>query len=194
MRIEATPSYDASERRRACELLETVRDEAGVQANLRWRGSPSVGRGLHELAEVTSADLLVVGSSRRSLLGRVLVGDDTRAALNGAPCAIAIAPRGYAGERGVMGEIGVGYDGSPESEHGLALARILATEVGAKLSAFEAVSLPRYLFTGGPAPIDESIEELVDEARERIAALGGVEPRAGLRACSRGARGVQRLS
>ena len=115
----ATPSSDASERRLACELLETARDEAGVQANLRWRGSPSVGRGVHELAEIISADLLVVGSSRRSLLGRVLVGDDTRAALNGAPCAIAIAPGGYAGERGVMRETGVGYDGSPQSEHAL---------------------------------------------------------------------------
>ena len=35
---------------------------------------------MHELAEVTGADLLVIGSSRRGLLGRVLIGDDTRRA------------------------------------------------------------------------------------------------------------------
>jgi nucleotide-binding universal stress UspA family protein len=77
-----------------------------------------VGRGLHELREVIEADLLVVGSSRRGLLGRVLIGDDTRAALNGAPCAVAIAPTGFASEPAVMRKVGVGYDGSPESAYG----------------------------------------------------------------------------
>ena len=174
----ASPAYDASERERAIELLEKTRQETGVDANLRWRGSPSVGRGLHELAELVGADLLVVGSTRRSLLGRVLVGDDTRSALNAAPCAIAVAPAGYAKELAVMREIGVGYDGSPESEHALEVATALAKDVGAKLSAFEAVSLPVYVFTAGPVPIDESIEDLVNDARTRIAALGEVEPHA----------------
>ena len=78
-----TPSYEASEEERARELLEKAREDAGVRVQLRWRGSPSVGRGLHELSELIGADVLVVGSSRRALLGRVLIGDDTRAALNG---------------------------------------------------------------------------------------------------------------
>jgi nucleotide-binding universal stress UspA family protein len=64
-----------------------------------------------------------VGSSRRGLLGRVLMGDDMRGALNGAPCAIAIAPTDYSHEPVAMREIGVGYDGSPESRHALDLAR-----------------------------------------------------------------------
>src|SRR4051794_32041160 len=76
---------EASDGGRAEVLLEAVRSETGVQARLRWYGSSSVGRGLHELCEVIGADLLVVGSSRRGLLGRVLIGDDTSAALNGAP-------------------------------------------------------------------------------------------------------------
>ena len=124
------------------------------------------------------ADLLVVGSSRRGLMGRVLMGDDARAALNGAPCAIAIAPTGYSGQPVAMREIGVGYDGSPESEHAVAIARRIAAECGAKLSAFEAVSFPTYTFVGGPAPIGDTLEQLVDDARARIAALGGVEPHA----------------
>jgi nucleotide-binding universal stress UspA family protein len=174
----ASAAYDASERERALALLEKAREASGVEAHLRWRGSPSVGRGLHELCEVTGADLLVVGSSRRGLLGRVLIGDDTRAALNGAPCAIAIAPAGYSQQPVAMREIGVGYDGSPESEHAVAVARELAAQCGAKLSAFEAVSLPTNAFLGGPAPMDGALEGLVDDARARIAALGGVEPHA----------------
>jgi nucleotide-binding universal stress UspA family protein len=174
----ASAAYEAAERERARELLEKTRDKAEIEATVRSIGSPSVGRGLHELAEHQSTDLLVLGSCRRSLLGRVLVGDDTRAALTGAPCAVAIAPAGYLNESSVMREIGVGYDGSPESDHALDLARELANERGAKLSAFEAVSLPTTAFTAGPLPLGETIDALVSEARDRIAALGGVEPHA----------------
>jgi nucleotide-binding universal stress UspA family protein len=170
--------HDLAVRERITELLETVSEETGVQAALRARESSSVGRGLHELCEVIKADLLVVGSSRHGLLGRVLIGDDTHAALNGAPCAIAIAPAGYAKRPAAIGEIGVAYDGSSESEHALAVARTIAARLGAKLSALEVVSLPTYAFVGGPAPIDGAIEGLVADALERIAALEGVEPHA----------------
>ncbi|MGZ4234407.1 MAG: universal stress protein [Solirubrobacteraceae bacterium] len=160
---------------RVAELLEQARKEAGVQAVLRSHESPSVGRGLHELCEATDADLLVVGSPRRGLVHRVLVGDDTRAALNGAPCAIAVAPAGYAEQPAAIREIGVAYNGSPESEHALTMARTLAGEHNAKLSAFEAVSLPAYALVGGGVPVAHAINGLVEDARERIAALGGVE-------------------
>ncbi len=170
--------YEASERERTLDRLRKTREQAAIDAEIAYLGSRSAGRGLHELAERDGADLLVVGSCRRSLVGRVLMGDDTRAALNGAPCAVAIAPAGYAAQPAVMREIGVGYDGSPESEHALGFARKLAAEVGAKLSAFEAVSLPRYVFTAGSAPIDSTIEELVRDAQQRVAALSDVEPHA----------------
>jgi nucleotide-binding universal stress UspA family protein len=154
-----------------------VRGETGVEAHLRWYGSSSVGRGLHELCEVLGADLMVVGSSRRGLLGRVLVGDDTSAALNGAPCAIAIAPSNYSQQPGMTREIGVGYDGSPESEHALSVGRTLAVAWAANLSALEAVSLPSYAFAG-PGAADDAPQCLVEDALERIASLGGVEPHA----------------
>jgi nucleotide-binding universal stress UspA family protein len=175
----SSPAYDAVERERGGKLLAKARNEAGIDAHLSCTGAPSVGAGLHMLAEATGADLLVVGSSRRGRLGRVLLGDDTRAALNGAPCAVAIAPVGYSQENVVIREIGVGYDGSPESEHALEVARRLAARHGAKLSAFEAVSLPAaFVFAGAAAPLGEAIPGLVTEARERVAALDGVEPHA----------------
>lgn len=177
----ASAAYEASERKRSRELLERVRAEAGLEAgpeaDIRWQGSASVGRGLHELAEVIEADLLVIGSSRRGLLGRVLIGDDTSSALNGAPCAVAIAPAGYAQQPVVMREVGVGYDGSPESEHALGVARELAAGHDIKVSAFEAVSLPAYPFGVGAA-IGEMIEDMVTAARQRLASLDGVEPHA----------------
>jgi nucleotide-binding universal stress UspA family protein len=173
-----TPEYDAAQREKAQDLLEKTREESGVEAEFRVVGSPSVGRGLHELAEAVGADLLVVGSSGRRLLGRVFVADDTRAALNGAPCAVAIAPAGYSQRPATMREIGVGYDGSPESEHALGVARKLASERQATLSAFEAVSLPAYAFVGPPVPDENLIDELVQRAHQRVASLRGVEPHA----------------
>lgn len=175
---EAPSDAELREREDVMEMLEAVRDAAGVDANLRWRESSSAGRGLHELCELVEADLLVVGSSRRGLLGRVVLGDDTRAALNGAPCAIAIAPAGYSGRRAEIREIGVGYNESAESQRALDLARELADTLGAKLSAFEAISVPSYAFLGGPAISQDAVEELVDQARQRISDLGAVEPHA----------------
>lgn len=170
--------YDAARGERALEMLAGVAHDAGVDAEFRYHGAPSVGHGLHDLAEAENADLLVVGSSRRGVVGRVLLGDDTRSALNGAPCAIAIAPAGYGQRPRLIREIGVGYNGSPESEHAVTVARGLAEQHGAKLSAFEAVSIPSFALTTGPAPIDDWVEDLVEDARQRVSSLEGVEPHA----------------
>ena len=167
--------YEAPGWARAAELLEKVQDDAGVEAHLRWRVSGSVGRGLHELCELIGTDLLAVGSSQRGLLGRVLLGDDAQAALDCAPCAIAIAPTNYSREPVAMREIGFGYDGSPESERALELARRIAAGTGARLSAFEAVSLSSSPFEARLFRLSEAVDVLVNEAMDRIRALGGVE-------------------
>lgn len=169
---------DAAERRRSLHLLSAARDEAGIEARRICIEAPSVGQGLHELAERHYADVLVIGSHRRGLIGRVFVDDDTRDALNCAPCAVAVAPTGYEERTTAVSEIGVGYNASPESGHALSVARELAVARGAKLSAFEAITLPAYFFSAPTAPVIETIDAYVDEARARIAALGDVEAHA----------------
>jgi nucleotide-binding universal stress UspA family protein len=170
-------AFEATERDRALTLLSNMADETGIKS-VRCKGSPSVGRGLHELAELDATDLLVIGSTRHGLLGRVLIGDDTRHALEGSPCAVAIAPAGYAQQTNVLTEIGVAYNESAESKHALRVARALAAGWEAKLSAFEAVSLPSYMFLGPVVPIVDSTQDLVDDARKRIADLGDIEAHA----------------
>jgi nucleotide-binding universal stress UspA family protein len=103
---------------------------------VRFIEAPSVGRGLHELAEAEGADLLVIGSCRRGLMGRVMIGDETSDALNGASCAVAVAPFGYADAPAVIDPIGVAYDGSDESAAALSVGRELAHQHDARLSAF----------------------------------------------------------
>ena len=139
---------------------------AGVDAELIDITASSVGRGLHYLSETRAADLLVVGSSAQGLVGRVLVGDITRAALIGAPCAVAVAPMGHASAAAPLAKIGVGYDGTPESEEALALARELAALHGAAVSAMTVVepsAVAGLLRTADEADYAEEI----DDARPR---------------------------
>jgi nucleotide-binding universal stress UspA family protein len=157
-------------------LLERERELAAVEAQLVVRGPRPVGRGLHELAEELRVDLLVVGSTRHALVGRVLVGDDCRAALDGAPCAIGVAPSGYDLVPHELARIGVGYDASPESEHALEAARQLATAHGATVKAFWVVSLQE-VGEDKPIPADwpDAIDELIESHSEELAQLHGIE-------------------
>ena len=87
---------EATERETSHQLLEQERTTAAVDADLLSVASTSPGRGLHQQAQELGADLLVVGSCSHGVLGRALLGDDTRASLNGAPCTVAVATHGYA--------------------------------------------------------------------------------------------------
>ena len=171
--------YTAQASESGRELLVRERDHAQVVAKLCSYGASSVGRGLHELAEVADADLLVIGSSRRGRVGRVFMGDDTRAALSAAPCAVAIAPAGYRAGSLVLMRIGVGYNGSTEAAHAVGVARRIAAVHHARLSALEVVHIPGYFVYQGAAEYLPEAEELVEDAHDRMAAaLGDVEAHA----------------
>jgi nucleotide-binding universal stress UspA family protein len=64
-----------------------------------------------------------------------LAGDDAVSTLHGAPCAVAVAPRGYARATHALRLIGVGYDASPESQHALDVAWRLAGRASAHVRA-----------------------------------------------------------
>jgi nucleotide-binding universal stress UspA family protein len=160
----------AEERRRATERLGLLRDALHVDAGVVCVDARSVAAGLHELAANCAADLLVIGASRRDELDRLFIGDDTRAVLENAPCAVAVAPVGYATRPPRLERIGAAYDGSPESEQALALARTLAAERSAELSAFEAVPVP--FDADDPRHEEQELAAGIADARTRIGALG----------------------
>jgi len=160
-------------------LLEQELTAVDLEAKLLSVASRSPGRGLHEQVEQQGADLLVVGSCSHGTFGRAMLGDDTRAALNGAPCAVAVASRGYAEHQAAISNVGVAYNGSPESAVALAWARKLAAATGATVHALEVVSLPPGPYGGLVAPtIGEYIDEIVKEASEHMKELADVEGRA----------------
>ncbi len=171
-----TPGLLAEERAASEKLLERERAEAQVEAELVSIVAASPGGGLHSQAEEQGADLLIVGSCGRSLFGRAMIGDDTRAALNGAPCAVAIAARGYAEHPTPIARVGVGYNDSPESKHALQAARDVAAPTRASVKVLEVVSIPTYAYAGMmPPALGEGIESMIREANARLSRLPDVE-------------------
>jgi len=154
-------------------LLKRAARECDLPVDTATVCESSVGRGLHALAERRRAELLVVGSCHRGMLGRVLLGDDTARSLNGAPCAVAVAPHGYAASAPQrLARIGVGWDGSPESALAVHVARGLAARHESTISALAVVSL-----RGVPIPgwWPKIASQLVDEEQNRLAELEGVD-------------------
>jgi nucleotide-binding universal stress UspA family protein len=172
-----TPNLVRDEHASSQQLLELDRVAVGIEAELMSIVALSPGRALHEQAERQGADLLVVGSCSRGPFGRVMLGDDTRSALDGAACAVAIAARGFAESSGAIARIGVAYNGSRESEAALEAARSLAS-AAAPIRALEVVSLPIYGVGAFAMPIVESIDEVLERANRRLSELHDVQARA----------------
>jgi nucleotide-binding universal stress UspA family protein len=173
-------SSETAEERAECEeLLEQERISAGVTGELLSVIGASPGRGLHQTAEALGADLLVVGSCRHGAVGRVMLGDDTRGALNGSPCAVAIASRGYAEHLKPFARVGVGYDFSPESRAALEVARRLAAPTRASVCALEVLAITVNAYNGlVPVLMAEDMDVRLNEANERLKGLPGVQGRA----------------
>lgn len=116
------------------EMARKAGEHLGHREFSRRTASDSAPAALQQVAETESADLIVLGSTHRSQVGRVLAGSVGERLLGGAPCAIAIAPKGYAsGVHPSLGIIGVGYDGGDESKLALKMAKDLARGLGSSL-------------------------------------------------------------
>ena len=173
------PGVVDEEKAASRKILEQEREAAEVQAELVSIVAFSPGAGLHSQAEEQSADLIVVGSCSRGALGRVMLGDDTRAALNGAPCAVAIAERGYSEHPTPIAKVGVAYNGSPESKLALERARDLAAATRAEIVALEVVAIPTYAYTGLMVPTaGGGLDEILADANKRMEDIDGVSGRA----------------
>jgi len=134
-------------REQAEELLLVARDALPDKDRVMIRAIPSdsAARVLSEVAEADRADLVVVGSSRRSTLGRLLPGTTAERLLHDAPCPVAVAPRGYSG--GDIRRVGVAYDGSPEADAALRAAKSFALERSAALTVYCVVESPSHVVT-----------------------------------------------
>ena len=150
--------------RRMARLLEPRIEPGRIRTAVL--AAPSPAQGLHELAEAEAADLIVVGSTHTGRLGRVRPGSTGERLLQGAPCAVAVAPHGFRTRLDPQLEtIGVAYNGSREADCALQTALELAQANGAHVQAITVIPLELY---GTPpsahAEIDASMRAALDDA------------------------------
>jgi nucleotide-binding universal stress UspA family protein len=128
-------AYARTEREQAEAILAAARRHLGeLPADLRPIPALSAPRALHALAEELVADAIVLGSSHRGPAGRATLGGTADRVMSGAPCPVAVAPRGYAADGDALRRIGVAYDGTEDSRVALAWAEALAARTGGSLT------------------------------------------------------------
>ena len=111
----------------------------------------------------------MVGPSHRGPVGRIVPGSVGERLLHGAPCPVAVAPRGYSGEAcAEIKRIGVGYTAGPEAGEALSAAVGLAARMGAALRLLSVVEPSTVAAT---LPLGWGFGEL--EATEREISPGG---------------------
>jgi nucleotide-binding universal stress UspA family protein len=124
----------------AIEQVEIDLRARGIKVDCRILEGTSAAQALQEAAEGDDAGVLVVGSSRRSGLGRVLAGSTAQRLLNGCPCPVAVVPRDWKREERFR-TIGAAYADTPEGREALRSAHALARRAKAKLRAITVVKL-----------------------------------------------------
>jgi len=125
----------------ASEALDQARRELepeGIPVECRELANTSAARALHETSEAEDAGLLVVGSTRRGPVGRVIPGSTAERLMHGAPCPIAIVPPGWEAGAGLK-TIGVAFVDTDEGREALRGAHALARRAGASLRVLTAV-------------------------------------------------------
>jgi nucleotide-binding universal stress UspA family protein len=153
----------------------------GIRVRQRAPVAASAARGLTELAEAEGADLVLVGSSRRSEPGRVSIARTAGRLLQGAPCAVAVVPAGLR-ETERFRHVAVAYDGTPEARAALDAGYRIAARHGSAVTILYALDDRQAAgpaVAAGPPPGDDAVRlhahQLLDEAA--VEAPDGVNPR-----------------
>ena len=158
-------AYAAALAAEAEETLEWVsRPLAGVPATTRALPCTSVTRGLQQVAEDEGALAIVVGPSHRGTLGQLLPGSVGERLLHGAPCPVAVAPRGHwSTDLGRIRRIGLGFVATPEADEALCAAVGIALRTGAEIRALSVVEL-----TGVTVGAGRDFDSLSQVARDDL--------------------------
>src|SRR5215207_369110 len=122
----------------ALDELQRDLDAEGVAVESVELNNTSAARALHEAAEERDAGLLVVGSTGRGAVGRVLPGSTAERLMHGAPCPIAIVPHGWQAGAG-LNTLGVAFVDTDEGHEALRGAHALARRAGATQRVLTAV-------------------------------------------------------
>lgn len=149
----AAPAETRASLDRALSIVGELAPEVPVMDRVVVAADPASG--LHGIASEVDAAIVVIGSTHRGPLGRVLPGATADHLIPDAPCPIAIAPRGYArGDYRPLRLVGLAYDGSDQAKRAAAVATAIAQRGCTGLRVFGVVE---------PVPVGELGPAIVDK-------------------------------
>lgn len=169
-------------RDRADAELESARALLGTRPKVTIE--PSCGLspsdGLHRRSAADQATVTVVGVSHHHGMRRVHAGSVTEQTIVGSPCAVAVAPSGYAERAAPPKVVAVAFNGSGESQRALDVAAEIARRAGAELRIVGvvdpgAVWYAAYAGTDATNEVTAAVREDLQAACERVEGVDRVE-------------------
>jgi nucleotide-binding universal stress UspA family protein len=120
---------------RALDHVRTELREQRIDARIELVEGTSSAQGLVGLIESMQPALVVLGSTHRGKVRRVLPGSTAERVIHGASCPVAIAPRGYEPPPGGLRMIGAAYAPTAEGREALRAAGLIAHAAAARVEA-----------------------------------------------------------
>ncbi len=162
----ASVSSEVAEKRTRAELQAMLGegDPLPRSARLRWSNASWPIRALHELAVHEGGELIVFGAAPERLERRHLSLMERM--VHGAPCAVSVAPAGYAdGPGSQLRRFGVGFADTPEGQAAVKAASELAARAAGELAIIGSSGLGPVLgpYAALAAAVPEVEQEMLDE-------------------------------
>lgn len=170
------------------QIAKVGRGESPQPTVYHWSPSSWPIRALHELAEYEGADLIVLGAAKEDIGDRLHVSLMERM-VHGAPCAVAVAPEGYAqvvaDSTGpaegaaliprALRKIGVGFASSSEGRAAVRLARELARLQGGSVKVIAGAGLEPALasYSFSSPALEEVEQEMYEEIEQTLTGVCG---------------------
>jgi len=161
---------EVAEQRARGEIEAMLGRELPAGTRFHWSSSNWPIHALHELAGYEQADLIVLGAAPERLERRHF--DLMERMVHGAPCAVAVAPEGYAeSDETTFGRIGVGFADTEEGYAAVAEARALALRSGAagvRLIAGAGLTGALLGYAAMSAALPQAEAEMLEETRRTL--------------------------
>jgi nucleotide-binding universal stress UspA family protein len=154
----------------------TMDDVPDVRFHAKAETSPA--RALREAAMEAAAAVIVIGSTHRRGLARA-AGTTADRIICAAPCAVAVAPVGYAdrGEPSLLGAVGAAVDGGSETERVARVAARIARGARARLRLLVVVghegAAPSTRANPLGSPLRTAVRRNADRVLDRAVAAAG---------------------
>lgn len=113
--------------------LESELRDRGVSATVRTEEHGSPAHALADAVKEVDPALVVVGSTHRGKLGRVLLGTTATHLMDGSHCPVVVVPRGHEVHADRVRAVGAAFFPTGEGHEALRTAALLARSAGARL-------------------------------------------------------------